>query len=325
MQAIRRTGRPGSAYWFPLQLYCGARPYCAASRNDLGRDPSVWGRIWRLAMSDAATPSLDEVRKRIDAIDADLLRLVVERASLAKSVAMAKAAAGDAGKFGLRPGRETALLKKLLAGPRTTKDMGNGARLGLIVRIWRELIGDSLATQGPFHIAVWGGKDPGRAVEVARLRFGVAPSLRQVAKPEDAIAEAKSLGGGAGVCALTLDSAWWGRLLAEPKLKVLRGAPLPRRLGPARGARRRRGRDRAHRRRQHLLGHRRGPTVQGHRRCAQPRRRRRHPDGRAWRPEALPALRLLPVRRPAPRPRAGQARRRHRRRAPAAGRSSASA
>ena len=170
-------------------------------------------------------PSLDDVRARIDAIDADLLRLIVERASLAKDVAAAKAAAGDAGKFGLRPGRETALLRKLLAGPR------NGARPGLIVRIWRELIGDSLATQGPFHIAVWGGRDPGRTVDVARLRFGVAPSLRQVARPEDAIAEARQLGG-VGVCALTPDSAWWGRLLAEPKLKVFAALPCLAAWGP---------------------------------------------------------------------------------------------
>ena len=170
-------------------------------------------------------PPLDEVRQRIDAIDADLLRLVVERAGLAKSVAAAKAAAGDSGKFALRPGRETRLLRKLLAKPR------NGARPGLIVRIWRELIGDSLATQGPFHIAVWGGRDPGRAVEVARLRFGVAPSLRQVAKPDEAIAEARSLGGIA-VCALTQDNAWWARLLAEPKLKVFSALPCLAAWGP---------------------------------------------------------------------------------------------
>lgn len=175
--------------------------------------------------SPASPPSLAEVRQRIDAIDGDLLRLVVERAALAKTVAAAKAAAGDSDKFGLRPGRETQLLRKLLAGPR------NGARPGLIVRIWRELIGDSLATQGPFRLAVWGGRDPGRAVEVARLRFGVAPSLRQVAKPEDAIAEARSLGG-VGVCALTPDNAWWGRLLAEPKLRVFAALPCLAAWGP---------------------------------------------------------------------------------------------
>ena len=182
------------------------------------------------AMPDKATrgtqpPSLDEVRLRIDAIDADLLRLVAERAGLAHVVAAAKAAAGEAGRFGLRPAREALLLRRLLSGPR------NGASPGLIVRIWRELIGDSLATQGPFHLSVWGGRDAARAVEVARLRFGVAPSLRQVAKPEDALAGARNLGGVA-VCALTADSAWWGRLLAEPKLKVFAALPCLAAWGP---------------------------------------------------------------------------------------------
>lgn len=169
-------------------------------------------------------PSLDEVRKRIDAIDTELLRLVGERARIAHEVAAAKAAAGDAGRFGLRPARETLLLRKLLAGR-------NGSSAGLIVRIWRELIGDSLATQGPFHINVWGGRDPGRAVELARLRFGGAPSLRQVAKPEEALAAAKTPGGVA-VCPLGPDSAWWGRLLAEPRLKVFAALPCLAAWGP---------------------------------------------------------------------------------------------
>src|SRR3954467_12140232 len=105
------------------------------------------------AVTQTPPPSLDDVRPRIAALDADLLRLVAERASLAHAVAAAKAAAGDAGKFGLRPAREAMLLRRLLSGPR------KGASPGLIVRIWRELIGDSLAKQGPFSLAVWGGKD----------------------------------------------------------------------------------------------------------------------------------------------------------------------
>jgi len=172
-----------------------------------------------------APPSLDEVRQRIDAVDAELLRLVAERASLANAVAAAKAAAGEAGRFGLRPAREAMLLRRLLAGPR------NGASPGLVVRIWRELIGDSLVKQGPFSLTVWGGRDAARAVEVARLRFGAAPSLRQAAKPEDALAAARTLGGVA-VCALTADSPWWGRLLAQPKLKVFAALPCLAVWGP---------------------------------------------------------------------------------------------
>jgi chorismate mutase len=173
----------------------------------------------------APPPSLEAVRQRIDALDTELLRLVDERASLARVVADAKRAAGDGDKFGLRPAREAAILRRLIGSTR------QAASPSLIVRIWRELIGDSLASQGPFHISVWGGKDPGRTVELARTRFGAAPSLAQVGKPEDAVASARTLGGVA-VCALTSDSAWWGRLLAEPKLKVFATLPCLAAWGP---------------------------------------------------------------------------------------------
>lgn len=179
----------------------------------------------RAAKPGASAPSLDAVRQRIDAIDADLLRLLDERAELAHAVAAAKAAAGDAGKFGLRPGREAQIVRKLLASPR------NAATASLVVRVWRELMAESLALQGPFSLSVWGGKDPGRTSELARLRFGAAPPLRQVEKPEAAIAEARQAGGVA-VLALTRDSAWWGRLLAEPRLKVFAALPCLAAWGP---------------------------------------------------------------------------------------------
>ena len=179
-------------------------------------------------MSEAKTvaaPSLAMVRQRIDALDAELLRLVDERASLARVVAAAKQAAGDGAKFGLRPARETAILRRLIA---TERDAASPA---LVVRVWRELMADSLAGQGPYHVSVWGGRDPGRAMELARQRLGGAPPLTQVAKPEDALAVARTPGGVA-VCALTPDSAWWGRLLAQPALKVFAALPCLAAWGP---------------------------------------------------------------------------------------------
>lgn len=172
-----------------------------------------------------AAPSLEDIRARLDVIDAEILALVDERAGLAKAVAAAKAAAGDSGKFALRPGRETQLIRRLLALPR------RAATPSLVVRIWRELISDSLSRQGPFHLSIWGGRDPARVTEAARNRFGVAATLRGVAKPEDAIAAAKGLGG-VGIAALTPDSAWWARLLVEPKLKVFAALPCLAAWGP---------------------------------------------------------------------------------------------
>jgi chorismate mutase len=171
-------------------------------------------------MSEAkkAAPSLEAVRQRIDVLDTELLRLVDERAALARVVAAAKVAAGDGDKFGLRPAREAAILRRLIAAER------EAASPALIVRIWRELIGDSLSVQGPFHLAVWGGKSASRAVELARHRFGAAPPLATVDKPEEALARARTPGGVA-VCALAPDNAWWGRLLAEPQVKVFAALP----------------------------------------------------------------------------------------------------
>jgi chorismate mutase len=171
-----------------------------------------------------ATPSLDEVRWRIDAIDGELLALLDERAGLARAVAAAKAAAGDTG-FGLRPGREALIVRKLLAAPRTA------ASDALVIRIWRELMSDSLTRQGPYHLTVWGGRDPARAVELTRLRFGVAPPMRVVSTDKDALAAARNPWGVA-VLALSPDSAWWARLLAEPKLKIFAALPCLERWGP---------------------------------------------------------------------------------------------
>jgi chorismate mutase len=175
--------------------------------------------------SSQTPPSLDEVRARLDALDGELLKLVDERAALARAVADAKAAAGDAGKFGLRPARETEILRRLLASPRAA------ATPSLVVRIWRELIGDSLSRQGPYHLAVWGGADWGRSVDVARLRFGAAPKMTQYGEPAQVIAAAKRPGG-VGVLAIARDVAWWARLLAEPELQVFAGLPCLAAWGP---------------------------------------------------------------------------------------------
>ncbi len=140
-------------------------------------------------------------------------------------MATAKRAAGDGDKFGLRPAREAQIVRKQLAA------RDPAASNALVVRIWRELMADSLAQQGPFHLSVWGGKLESRAVELARLRFGAAPKMSVVAKPEDALAAAKTPGGVA-VLALAPDSSWWGRLLAEPKLKIFATLPCLAAWGP---------------------------------------------------------------------------------------------
>ena len=168
-------------------------------------------------MDDAKRPTLEAVRQRIDAIDADLLRLVDERAALAVAVAEAKRAAGDT-RFGLRSAREAQVIRGLLAKPR------RAASNGAILQIWRELIGESLRIQGPMQVTVWGGRDPVRMAELARRRFGAGPQVTLVDTFEAALAATKQPGGVA-VLSLEPGARWWGRLLVERQLSVFAALP----------------------------------------------------------------------------------------------------
>jgi chorismate mutase len=175
---------------------------------------------------DDQRPSLAAVRTRIDEVDAALLALIDERAQLAEAVLAAKAAQPNSnGSFGLRPAREAQVLRRLLAMPR------KAASVSMVVRIWTELMGESLALQGPYQLTAWSAEDPARAVELARMRFGAAPSLTRAKTAEEAIEAARRLGG-VSVLTLSPNNAWWGRLLAEPKVRVFAALPALKAWGP---------------------------------------------------------------------------------------------
>ena len=70
-----------------------------------------------------------------------------------------------------RFGREAEIMRRLLSTRR------QGASDALTVRLWRELIADSLARQGPFSLHLPQCRDLPRLVETARFRFGSAPPI----------------------------------------------------------------------------------------------------------------------------------------------------
>ena len=203
--------------------------------------------------------SLDAVRARIDAIDAELLRLVDERASLATR---------------WPPPRRAGRRRQVRPAPRPRG--GPAAPPAGQPRKAAKPGADRA------HLARADGREPGAAGPVPPGRLGRPrprphggagpPALRR----RPAAAPGRQAGGGpgrgqgpGGVGVLRADPR--PRLVGPPagraEAQGVRRPALPGRLGPAPGAGGGRGRGRAHRRRRHLLGHRR-------RRTARPRSRR---------------------------------------------------
>ena len=168
---------------------------------------------------------LETVRARIDAVDAELLRLIDERAGLAQAVRDIKRGGGEAlPRLPIRSAREAQLLRTLLAARKT-------ASREVVLRVWRELIAESIRIQSPLQIALWGGKTPARTVELARQWFGVAPAIVMVDEAEKALAAAKRPG---WLAVMTVEpgNRWWGRLLAEPSLNIFAALPCLTGWGP---------------------------------------------------------------------------------------------
>lgn len=114
--------------------------------------------------------TLEEVRRDIDALDASMHDLLMQRAELVMQVADAKAqAASDAGDgsfIALRPSREAQILRALAArhhGP---------LPLEVVFRLWREIIAAKTQLQRLFRVEVYGGADELAVWDLARSFYG---------------------------------------------------------------------------------------------------------------------------------------------------------
>ena len=93
--------------------------------------------------------SLAELREQIDAIDAELLRLINARAECALEVAKTKIAQGEQGSF-YRPDRESLVLRRI-------KELNPGPLPDYTaVRFFRELMSSCLALEKPMSVAFLG-------------------------------------------------------------------------------------------------------------------------------------------------------------------------
>ncbi|MGH7073283.1 MAG: chorismate mutase [Stellaceae bacterium] len=169
---------------------------------------------------DSPIASLEELRRRIDALDDRLHDLVMDRAELVAGVAALKRSSGVPA---LRSGREAQILRRLVARHR-----GPLPRPSL-VRLWRELLGGMVAIQGRFEVAVL--VPPGRPSlwDMARDHFGGHLAMTQAGAPAaiwDAVATGRAA---AGVLPLPREdeaAPWWPALLIDEGVHVVARLPF---------------------------------------------------------------------------------------------------
>jgi len=168
----------------------------------------------------AAAPDLGSLRAELDRLDDALHDTLMRRAAVVAQVAALRVK----GPVPLRPGREAAIIRRLLA-----RHEGALPAFG-VVRIWREMLAATTAQQRPMLVAVCPAEGDPAYLALAREQFGALTPLRVHGSPAQAIAEVSA--GGATVAVLPLpmegEAAWWTALLHDgaPRIHVVARLPF---------------------------------------------------------------------------------------------------
>ena len=169
-----------------------------------------------------ASRTLVDLRAELDRLDDEMHELVMRRARVVAEVG----ALGAKGRVPLRPGREAAIIRRLLGRH------AGAFPASSLVRLWRELIGGMTAVQRPMRIVVSDVAGSAAYLAAAREHFGALVPLHQHSTPAQALNE---VGSGQAVAAVlpvpredeTPREAWWTTLLHQDVGRLHVVARLP--------------------------------------------------------------------------------------------------
>ena len=151
---------------------------------------------------------LADLRAKIDAIDAEMHRLLVERGTVIDALIRTKGTSQAGAAF--RPGREADMMRRLVA-------RHEGALpLATVEHIWREIITTFTRMQAPFDVAIDVSTEPERMRDLARFYFGFSVKLIDLPDAAAVVARVADTGDLGLVARGETAGAWW-RGLARPK------------------------------------------------------------------------------------------------------------
>jgi chorismate mutase-like protein len=153
-------------------------------------------------------PSLDDLRRQIDEIDAAVHDLLMRRTEVAQRIGAVK---GEDSIY-MRPGREAVVLRRLIA-----RHHGDLPR-ALIVRIWREIFAAVTALQGPLAVAVHAPEGSFGYRNLARDHYGWRTPItayRSAAQVLEAVSDGRAT---VGVLPVPVEDGvdpWWRNLARD--------------------------------------------------------------------------------------------------------------
>jgi len=164
--------------------------------------------------------ALAELRQKIDTIDAEMHRLLIERGAVVDSLIRIKGTGNPANAF--RPGREADMMRRLVAAhdgalPVTT-----------VEHIWREIITTFTRLQAPFDVAVDMSFEPEKMRDLARFYFGFSVNL---AAMPDATSVVARVGQNTDLGVIALgrpqgERAWWRALVGASAPRIMSQLPF---------------------------------------------------------------------------------------------------
>jgi chorismate mutase len=168
------------------------------------------------------SPSLDELRLRIDQLDDELHDVLMRRAEVVEAVGQLKKAESTPA---LRPGREAKILRRLVA-----RHHGGFPR-PILVRLWRELLSGTIAMQAEIPIAVHTPAASSGLWDLARDHYGSHTPLagfRAVGEVVGAVSDGRATLGILPVPGQSDGEAWWRHLLPGdlPKPRIIARLPF---------------------------------------------------------------------------------------------------
>ena len=156
---------------------------------------------------EANARKLAELRGKIDLIDEEMHRLLIERGTVIDALIRAKGTASPGAAF--RPGREAEMMRRLVA-------RHSGALpVTIAEHIWREIITTFTHIQAPFSLAVDGTAPADRMRDLARFYFGFSVEIILLRDAAATIAHVAATGSDLGLVALAQPAkagAWWRAL-----------------------------------------------------------------------------------------------------------------